>query len=119
MAGNLPEQTVASKAQYGIYPWPIGNECLAREFRTVKMVDGKRVHSEPVKGCPSCRVTPVVEEKPTTEVDELKMRIAELEEQLKAKKQPVSYECAECEFGSTTEHGLKIHMGQRHKKEKK
>lgn len=118
--GNFPEQTVASKARYGIYPWPIGNECLSRTFKTVKTVDGKVTHGEPVQGCPTCRANPTEEvKKDRSEVDALKAQIAELEAQLEAALKPNHHKCLECDVEYETLQGLKVHVGRAHKKDKK
>ena len=120
MQGNLPDQTVASKARYGMYPWPIGNECLSRVFRTTKVVDGKVVHSEPINGCPSCRANPSEEQKKDrSELDALKERIFELESKLEAATKPNFHKCPECDVEYETLQGLRVHTGRAHKKDKK
>ena len=118
--GNFPEQTVASKARYGIYPWQIGPECMSRVFKTVKVVDGKTTHGEPTNGCPSCRANPTESEKKDKSVeDALRERIFELEKELESKTKHRIYECSTCEFWAETEIGLKVHTGRQHKKDNK
>ena len=114
----------SSKAKYGMYPWKIGPDCIARTFRTTKAVNGKIERGEPVQGCPACRANPSEEmKKDLSEVEALKKRIAELESKLQdesdAQAKPVFYQCSECEHESKSERGIKIHLSIMHKKEVK
>ena len=122
--GNFPDQTVALKAKYGMYPWQIGTDCMSRTFHTVKAVGGSISRGEPLKGCPACRANPSEEmKKDISEADSLRKRIAELEAKLQDKSEaqakPEFYQCNECEHESKSERGLKIHSTIMHKKEVK
>lgn len=124
--GNFPPQTVAGKARYGMFPWQVGSECLARDFRMSKLVDGKVIHGETVKGCPDCRTAPVVKQEVPLWGDRASLlkQIDDLTKQIEAllviKTQPVQAEmknqCPSCPYGSNTPQGLKIHVALRHKK---
>ena len=126
--GNFPPQMIAGKARYGMYPWPIGEDCLARDFRMVKNENGKITHGETVKGCPDCRTAPAPKQEVPLWGDRatLMKQIEDLTKQVKAltdlQTQPVQAEvikCTICGYVAKSDQGLKVHSRHRHKKEDK